>query len=113
MASQGTSRRRAPPSDPSLRRATKETPKKNFTSEKEIGRENLRLASPPYSTGVGYSPSIYPGTVQANLEICTLDRCAPCFTAIRAKDGWHAWISAIHSYPMAENWLLTGHASHS
>ena len=29
-------------------------------------------------------------TVMANLEMCTLDGCAPCFTAIRAKDGWHA-----------------------
>ena len=28
--------------------------------------------------------------VAANLEICTLDGCAPCFAAIRAKDGWHA-----------------------
>ena len=26
----------------------------------------------------------------ANLEMCTLDGCAPCFAAIRAKDGWHA-----------------------
>ena len=30
------------------------------------------------------------GTLAANLEICTLDGCAPCFAAIRAKDGWHA-----------------------
>jgi len=29
-------------------------------------------------------------TGTANLEICTLDGCAPCFAAIRAKDGWHA-----------------------
>ena len=28
--------------------------------------------------------------LRANLEMCTLDGCAPCFTAIRAKDGWHA-----------------------
>ena len=30
------------------------------------------------------------GQGTANLEICTLDGCAPCFAAIRAKDGWHA-----------------------
>ena len=29
-------------------------------------------------------------SLEANLEICTLDGCAPCFAAIRAKDGWHA-----------------------
>ena len=30
------------------------------------------------------------GVETANLEMCTLDGCAPCFTATSDKDGWHA-----------------------
>ena len=48
----------------------------------------------------------------ANLEMCTLDGCAPCFTAIRAKDGCNCRILATPPCKHAPFWLPSSQCSH-
>ena len=52
--------------------------------------EKFTLPYLPYSFVFKQDPGVTSPIRGANLEMCTLDGCAPCFTAIRAKDGWHA-----------------------
>ena len=48
----------------------------------------------------------------ANLEICTLDGCAPCFTAILDTHGCNCRILATPPYQHTPFWLPSSQCSH-
>ena len=50
--------------------------------------------------------------VAANLEICTLDGCAPCFTAILNTHGCNCRILATPPYQHTPFWLPSSQCSH-
>ena len=52
------------------------------------------------------------GLLLANLEMCTLDGCAPCFTAILITDGCNCRILATPPCKHAPFWLPSSQCSH-